>query len=71
MGFAKKKEKTLQDLADDIRRVRAEISEFIDDRVAELKASSSGKSLPIGWLRHELTKFECPCEVALRLIDNG
>ena len=71
MGFARKKERTPQDLAADIRQVRAEIDAFIEDRVAELKASSAGKSLPIGWLRHELTKFECPCEAALRLIDNG
>jgi len=71
MGLiARKKERTPQDLADDIRRVQAEIEAYIDDRVAEFKASSDGKNLPIGWIRNELTKFGCPCEAALRLIDN-
>jgi hypothetical protein len=71
MLATKKKERTLADLADDIRRVRAEIDELVERRVAEFKASRSGRDLPVGWLRHEITKFECPCEAALRLIENG
>jgi hypothetical protein len=69
MLAARKKERTPQDLADDIRRVRAEIEAYIDDRVAELKAGSL-KDLPTEVLRQDLVRFECPCRAALRLIDN-
>ena len=69
MGFARKKERVPQDLADDIRRVHAEIEAYINDRVAELKAGSL-RDLPIGIPRQELVRFECPCRCALRLIEN-
>ena len=71
MGFAKKKERSLADLADDIRRVQAEIEAFIEDRLAELKASAAGRDLPLEWLRGELIRGQCSCQCALRLIDNG
>jgi hypothetical protein len=67
--IARKKERIPQDLADDIRRVLADIEAYIDDRAAELKGGSL-RDLPLPVLKQELVRFECPCRCALRLIDN-
>ena len=70
MGLlARKKQRVPQDLADDSRRVRAEIEAYVSDRVAELKGGSL-KDLPAEVLRQELVRFQCPCRCALRLIEN-
>jgi hypothetical protein len=67
-AFPKKKpERTLADLAADIEKIQQEISEFVDGRVAEQKASYS--DLPSEVLRQSLVKFDCPCKCALRLLN--
>ena len=58
-------------LAEEIDRLHAQISSFLDDRLAELKASQAGAPLPIEWLRQDLLRGLCPCFAAKRLIDNG
>jgi len=70
MGFPlRKKERTPRDLADEIERMHAQISAFLDDRLAELKASH--RDLPTEWLRQNLLRGLCPCYAAKRLIENG
>jgi hypothetical protein len=73
MALATKKQsqRTPADLADDIARMQDEIAGYIDNRVAELKASPDCASQPAEVLRRMLIKFDCPCRAATRLTDEG
>jgi hypothetical protein len=58
------------DLGGEILRLRGQIENFIDGKVAELKASRDGQSLPVGDLRHMLTQGDsCLCRAATRLLN--
>jgi len=71
MFAAKKKQRTPQDLAADIEAVQAQISAYLDDRLAELKSSRDGAGLSVEWLKQDLLRGLCPCFAAKRLIENG
>jgi hypothetical protein len=64
-----KPERMPADLAADIQRIQQEISEFVDGRIAALRAGTDGASLPSESLRMMLVRGECPCRCALRLIN--
>ena len=59
-------------LADRINAARDEANRYIDELTAKLKADKDGASLPIGVLRHMLTKgSSCACKAALLLIEEN
>ena len=76
--FAKRKPKVLEgagvprvpDLAGEILRLRGQVEAFLDAKVAELKSSRDGASVPIDFLRHQLTGGEtsCHCRAAMRVL---
>ena len=55
------------DLALRISRLQDEMAEYVEKRVAELKASADGRDLPAESLRRMLVRGECPCQACLRL----
>jgi len=68
MALAKRKE-AAPDLGGEILRVRALIESYIDGKVAALKASRDGASIPAEQLRAMLTRnVMCGCAVALNLL---
>jgi hypothetical protein len=60
---------TSSELTARIERIQQEIIEYVDKRVAELKAGRDGADLPIESLRRMLIRGECPCAAALRLLN--
>jgi hypothetical protein len=58
-------------LAEEIERVHGLISNYLDDRLAELKQTKAGAGLPVDWLKQDMLRGLCPCFAAKRLIDNG
>jgi hypothetical protein len=55
-------------LAFRVEQMQAEIEAYIDAKLAELKASNDGKSLPIESLRQMMTaRDRCSCATVLRL----
>jgi hypothetical protein len=58
------------DLAGEILKLRGQIEAFIDSKVMELKSGRDGASIPIDFLRHQLTGGEtsCHCRAALRVL---
>jgi hypothetical protein len=57
------------DLAGAILKLRGEIEAFIDGKLAELKRSESGASLPVEVLRQSLTRGDsCFCRVAMNIL---
>jgi hypothetical protein len=74
MKFLKTKQKdpvqSGSDLASRIKAARLEAENFIDLKVAELKASPDGATLPIGVLRQQVTRHsKCPCAVVLKHLE--
>jgi hypothetical protein len=68
MALPKKKE-AKPDLASEIRRVLAEVDDFIDLKTAELKQSQAGQSQPFLALRNLLMRNDpCRCRAGLRLL---
>jgi hypothetical protein len=58
-------------LADRIKAARDEAEAFIDLKVAELKASPEGATLPVGVLRQQVTRHsKCACAVVLRHLES-
>lgn len=73
MAFLKRKSEPAPapapDLAGEILRLRAQVEAFIDAKVAELKRSESGRSLPVDVLRQTLTHGSgCLCTVAMHIL---
>lgn len=71
MAFAKRKEQPAPppDLAGQILKLRGQVEAFLDAKVAELKASRDGASIPVDQLRHMLTRGDtCNCRVAMNLL---
>jgi hypothetical protein len=67
--LAKRKAEPAPDLAGEILRVRALIESYIDGKVAALKASRDGASIPVEQIRAMLTRnVMCGCAVALNLL---
>ena len=60
---------TPSELAAKIERVQDEIARFIESKVRALKASQDGRNQPVESLRQMLTRHQCPCQAALRLIN--
>ena len=57
------------DLAGEILKLRGQVEAFIEARVQELKASESGRSLPVEVLRETLTHGSgCLCAVAMAIL---
>jgi hypothetical protein len=71
MLATKRKPALAPDLAGEILRLRALIESYIDGKVAALKASRDGASIPAEQLRAMLTRnVQCGCAVALELLAN-
>jgi hypothetical protein len=67
--LAKRKPNAVPDLAGEILRLKGEVDAFIDGKVAELKASADGQSLPTEMLRQSLTRGDsCSCRVAMKIL---
>jgi hypothetical protein len=66
---AKKHHRSPADLAADIARIQQDIADYIDRRVAEVKASAEGADLPIETLRHLLFQGDCACRAAMRFLN--
>jgi hypothetical protein len=71
MALAQRKQ-PMRDLGGEILRLRGEIEAFIDAKVAEAKRSESGRDLPLGSLRHMLTRGDsCLCRAAINILEQG
>jgi hypothetical protein len=69
MAFAKRKPEPAPDLAETILRMRGELESFIDAKVAALKQTRDGASMPREQLHHMLTRGDsCLCRATMNLL---
>jgi hypothetical protein len=69
MLATKRKPAPTTDLVGEILKLRGQIEAFIDAKVAEIKASRDGGSLPADVIRLHLTHNSgCWCQIALNVL---
>ena len=68
--LAKRKAEPAPDLGGEILRLRGLIENYIDGKVAAIKASRDGSSIPVEQIRAMLTRnVQCGCAVVLSLLE--
>jgi hypothetical protein len=69
MAVTVSKKPKQRDLGAEIENLRADLLAFFEQKVAEMKASRDGASLPINVLRQELGRNDtCLCRIVERLL---